>query len=158
MVEFSYLCLHEFLFTTFTCCSNLTLDILIIIKRRGVVSFLRSTMKKEEFVDRLIEMILLKDNRESIKDVNQNKLSKKIGVPPATFHQWLTGAFPKRIDHWKKIQKYFNCDLNYLITGIEQDKKTIPNEGVIIVSDDKKKLMELNFNILDHSEIKIIAK
>ena len=115
-------------------------------------------MKENEFTKRLIEIVLLKENRDSLKDINLTKLAKNIGIPTATFHQWLTGAFPKRIEHWKKLQSYFNCDLNYLISGIAPEKKDIPNDGKIIISDNRKRLLELSFNVMEKSEIKIIAK
>ena len=114
-------------------------------------------MNKNEFSVRFIDMILLKEDRETLKDVNLNRLAKKVQIHPATFHQWLTGAFPKRIEHWKKIQRYFHCDLNYLIAGLTSEKKTIPNEGKIIISDNKKKLLELNYKTAEKSEIKLLT-
>lgn len=104
-------------------------------------------MKTNNFLPRFVDMILSKENRESLKDVNFSKLAKKIQIPPATFHQWLTGAFPKRIEHWEKLQKYFECDLTYLITGIAGGKKEFPDEGKFIISDSTKKLVECTYKI-----------
>lgn len=117
----------------------------------------KSITSKNEFTDRFIRMILLKENRNSLKDINLTRLSKKIQIPVPTFHQWLTGAFPKRLEHWKKIQKYFNCDLTSLITGTAKEKKAIPNEGKIIVSEKGKKLLQLNFNVMKNSEIELFT-
>ncbi len=104
-------------------------------------------MKNSAFSPRFIDMILSKENRESLKEVNLTQLAKKMQIPPATFHQWLTGAFPKKIEHWEKIQKHFNCDLNHLISGISPEKNEIPKEGKFIISEDKKKLIVCDFKI-----------
>lgn len=92
-------------------------------------------------------MVLAKENRDSLADLNLTKLAKKIQIPAATFHQWLTGAFPRRIEHWIKVKKYFDCDLNYLIAGVPIDTKTIPHEGRFIISDNGKKLVEYHYKV-----------
>lgn len=104
-------------------------------------------MKNKEFTERLIKMILMKENRESLKDLNCTRLAKKLQIPVATFHQWLTGAFPKRIEHWIKVREYFDCDLSYLITGIIKDKQAIPLEGKIIISDNNNKVVECHYKV-----------
>lgn len=104
-------------------------------------------MKNKEFTSRLISMILTKENRESLEDINLTRLSERVKIPTATFHQWLTGAFPKRMEHWEKIQNYFDCDLTYLIAGVVGDKQVIPDEGKITISDDKNKLLECSYKI-----------
>lgn len=113
-------------------------------------------MENNTFSKRLIKIILLKENRISLKDINLSRLSKKIEVPAATFHQWLSGAFPKRIEHWKKLHKYFDCDLNFLITGIPFEKKDIPQKGGIINLDGKKRLLEGRCKVGDNFEIMMI--
>lgn len=104
-------------------------------------------MESNGFSKRLIKMVLNKENRESVKDVNLSQLSKKIQIPPATFHQWLSGAFPKRVEHWIKLQEYFNCSLTYLITGITPKHNEIPLEGKIVVSDNGRSLITCNYKI-----------
>ena len=110
-------------------------------------------MGNNTFLKRLTKMVLLKENRVSLKDINLARLSKKIGVPTATFHQWLSGAFPKRIEHWKKLHQYFDCDLNFLITGFASEKKDGHKKGGIITLDGQKRLLEASCKVCDNLEI-----
>lgn len=113
-------------------------------------------MVNNKFTDRFIEMVLLKEHRESLKDINLTRLAKKMKVPVATFHQWLTGAFPKRNEHWQNIYNYFNCNLTFLITGIAKDNKVVPNEGKIIISTNGENNLECRFEISKNSKINFI--
>ncbi len=112
-------------------------------------------MVQNKFAKRLIDMILAKEKRESLNDLNLTKLARKVEIPPATFHQWLNGVFPKRIEHWIKLKKYFNCDLDYLITGVSIDKKAIAHEGRFIISDNGLDVVEWHYKVKKKLTIKV---
>jgi transcriptional regulator with XRE-family HTH domain len=68
-------------------------------------------------------------------NINQKKLSLKLGLPVSTLHGWLNGVAPKNISDIKKVATIFGLTVDQLcfdeINTTNPDKSVIREEKVV---------------------------
>lgn len=51
------------------------------------------------------------------------RLSKKVGVPTQTLHNWLSGMEPRSLKQVKKVAEFFEVSIDYICFGITDKQK-----------------------------------
>lgn len=70
------------------------------------------------------------------KGISKQKFYEDCSITSASFSQWNTGKTTPRMKNLKKIAHYLGTTTEYLLTGIEETKKTPAIENERKVSDD----------------------
>ncbi len=55
-------------------------------------------------------------------ELNVPKLSKSVQISPKTIHNWLAGQAPRDLNQVRKVAKFFNVSLDYLLFAETKDR------------------------------------
>ena len=99
-------------------------------------------------IGKVIRELLLTNN------CSLNDISKGTDIPYTTLNHWLDNRTPRKIEDVKKLARFFNITLHYLLFGTEDSALTYPTKETVELGDNWYQC-RLSLKTKDGSEFEI---